>query len=64
MYNEDGSLKGIYNVNNELVKDCVLNDRGVLSKVTKLPNGLSSIIDVKNNSFKFSIDGYEDYVER
>lgn len=24
------------------------------------PNGLSSIIDVKNNSFKFSIDGFED----
>lgn len=39
MYNEDGSLKGIYNVNNELVEDCVLNDRGVPSKVTKLPNG-------------------------
>lgn len=39
MYNEDGSLKGIFDVDNKKIDDCILNEYGVPSKVTNLPNG-------------------------
>lgn len=39
MYNEDGTLKGIYDLNDNKVEDVILNDYGVPSKVENLPNG-------------------------
>ncbi len=50
LYNDDGSLKGIFDVNNNLIEDMTLNENGVPSKIKKLTDGTTILIPDKTSA--------------
>lgn len=46
LYNEDGTLKGIFDVDNNLVEDMTLNDAGIPSKIEQMEDGTTSLVPI------------------
>lgn len=65
LYNEDGSLKGIFNSNNEIIENKTLNKYGIPSTIVKNDDGTTTLIpDLGWNSQEIGTIVVEDPVKK